>query len=371
MSNIYNLAFANINGVGPVIAKAIMEVFPSTEALFSENRKALEAVFGKREKIINDILNKTMFAKCEKELEFIEKYNIKLYFFKDKDYPYKLLQIPDLPICLFYQGNMDLNMDRMVAVVGTRNSTEYGREVTGEIISELRAYNVGVVSGLAYGIDSIAHQKSLEEGIPTFGVLGHGLDIIYPNQNFDLSQSMLNNGGLITEYMTQTRPIPQDFPKRNRIIAGLCDAVICVEAAKKGGALLTADLANQYNREVFAVPGRLKDTYSEGCNYLIQTQRANILHRFSDIPTIMNWEPGTQLELFKETRSSKISLLISKLPKPERQIYDYIYEKKEASVDEISIDCSKSLPILAGILLSLELEGLVRCLPGKVYKVIK
>lgn len=370
MVNIYNIAFANINGVGPIIAREIMEVFPSTEALFSESKKALEAAFGNRKRIIDDIINKTMFNRCEKEIEFINKYNIKCLFFKDNDYPYKLLQIPDMPICFYYQGSGDLNRNRMIAIVGTRNATNYGKEITNEIVSGLKPYNVSIVSGLAYGIDSIAHQKSLDEDIPTFGVLGHGLDIIYPNQNFDLSQKMIENGGLITEFMTLTKPLPHNFPRRNRIIAGLCDAVICIEAAKKGGALLTSDLANQYDREVFAVPGRIGDHYSEGCNYLIRTQRANILHNINDIPHLMNWDDGVQLELFQGKKESKYNNAISKLSKNEKLIYDFIYNEKQVNIDNISIECLLNTSILAGCLLNLELEGLVECLPGKLYKIL-
>lgn len=369
MANIYDIAFANIYGVGPAVAREIMENYSSTEELFSESRKCLEAIFKNRTRTIDDILNKTMFAKCEKEMEFMEKYNIRCFFFKDSDYPKKLLQIPDMPICFYYQGTNDLKTDRMIAVVGTRNATKYGKEITEQIVSELKHYNVGIVSGLAYGIDTAAHHRSIMEDIPTFGVLGHGLDMIYPKQNFDIAKTMIEKGGLITEFMTETKPIPQNFPRRNRIIAGLCDATICVEAAKKGGALLTADLANQYNREVFAVPGRIGDNYSEGCNYLIRTTRANILHNVTDIAELMNWDEGNQLSLFKEEKTNAQLKMLANLSKDEKSIYEYIAGKKEANIDDISIECSLNPSILAGCLLNLELEGIIKCLPGKMYRI--
>jgi DNA processing protein len=206
MATIYDIAFANIPGVGPATAKEIMNYFSSTEEFFSESRSNLEKIFKTRTKTIDAIVNKSMFDKCEKEMIFMEKYNIKCLFFKDEEYPNRLLQIPDNPICIYYQGNQDLNLGKMVGVVGTRNATQYGKDLTEKIVQELKEYGVGIVSGLAYGIDSVSHRASLKEGIPTFAVLGHGLDRIYPKENFDLALEMTKQGGLITEFMTGTKP---------------------------------------------------------------------------------------------------------------------------------------------------------------------
>ncbi|MFA7082656.1 MAG: DNA-processing protein DprA [Bacteroidales bacterium] len=363
MASIYDIAFANIHGIGPSTAKEIMKIYSSTEDFFNESRSNLESIFKTKTRTINEILNKTMFPKVEKEMEFMEKYNIKCLFFTAEDYPRRLLQLPDNPICFYFQGNRDLNMDRMVGVVGTRNATEYGREQTENIISELKAYNVGIVSGLAYGIDAISHRQSIKQEIPTFAVLGHGLDMIYPKENHDLALEMINNGGLVTEFMTSTRPERYNFPRRNRIIAGLCDCIIVIEAAKKSGSLVTADLANQYDREVFALPGRVGDMYSEGCNYLISSQRASIIHDPQDIIEIMNWEFKTPTLFKKEIKKP------SNLSKDESIIYDIIMGKEEIHIDDISIECTLNPSVLASCLLNLELEGIIRCMPKKTYKI--
>ncbi|MFA6806480.1 MAG: DNA-processing protein DprA [Bacteroidales bacterium] len=363
MATIYDIAFANIHGIGPSTAKEIMKVYSSTEEFFNESKSNLEKIFKTKTRTINDIVNKTMFARVEKEMEFMERYNIRSLFFTCHDYPKRLLEIPDNPICLYVQGNCDLNMDRMVGVVGTRNATDYGTEQCQKIISSLKEYNVGIVSGLAYGIDSISHRQSIKEDIPTFAVLGHGLDIIYPKQNHDLAIEMMKNGGLITEFMTSTKPERYNFPRRNRIIAGLCDCVIVVEAAKKSGSLVSADLAVQYNREVFALPGRLGDVYSEGCNYLISSQRANIIHDTKDIIGIMNWE--TNRPCLLKTKPIKPSHLSNK----ESIVYDIIDKKEEIHIDDIGLECPLSSSELASCLLNLELEGIIRCLPKKTYKI--
>lgn len=363
MASIYDIAFANIHGIGPSTAKEIMKIYSSTEEFFNESRSNLEKIFKTRFKTINDIVNKTMFDKCEKEIEFMEKYNIKCLFFTEKDYPKRLLQLPDNPICFYYQGSEDLNLERMVGIVGTRNSTDYGREQTEKIVSTLKEYNVGIVSGLAYGIDAISHRQSLKENIPTFAVLGHGLDMIYPKENHDLAIEMIKRGGLITEFMTTTKPERYNFPRRNRIIAGLCDCVIVIEAAKKSGSLVTADLANQYDREVFALPGRVGDIFSEGCNYLISSQRANIIHETNDIIEIMNWDSKTSSQIKKEPKKP------THLSKDESIIYDIIAGKEEIHIDDISQECALNPSVLASCLLNLELEGIIRCLPKKTYKI--
>lgn len=363
MATIYDIAFANIHGIGPSTAKEIMKIYSSTEELFSESRSNLEKIFKSRTKTINDIRNRTMFEKCEKEMEFMEKYNIKCFFLNDKDYPQRLLNIPDSPICLYFQGNEDLNKERMVGIVGTRNSTDYGKELTEKIVSELKEYNISIVSGLAYGIDAISHRKSLAEDIPTFAVLGHGLDMIYPKENYDLAIEMTKHGGLITEFMTKTKPERYNFPRRNRIIAGLCDCVIVIEAAKKSGSLVTADLANQYNKDVFALPGRVGDQFSEGCNYLISSQRANILHATNDIIEIMNWDYDIKNQPKKEPKRP------TNLTKDEEIIYNIIAGNEEIHIDDISIECTLNPSVLASCLLNLELEGVIRCLPKKAYKI--
>lgn len=363
MTTIYDIAFANIHGIGPSTAKEILKIYGSAEEFFNESKSNLEKIFKTKTKTINDIVNKTMFNRVEKEMEFMQRYNIKCLFFNNDDYPKRLLELPDNPICLYVQGNCDLNMERMVGVVGTRNPTDYGVEQCQKIVSFLKEYNVGIVSGLAYGIDSVSHRQSIKEDITTFAVLGHGLDIIYPKDNHGLALEMMNNGGLVTEFMTSTKPEKYNFPRRNRIIAGLCNCLIVVEAAKKSGSLVSADLAMQYNREVFALPGRLGDVYSEGCNYLISSQRANIIHDTKDIIGIMNWDTNKpSLVKNKPTKPSRLS-------NQESIVYDIIEKKDEIHIDDIGLECSLSSSVLASCLLNLELGGIIRCLPKKTYKI--
>ncbi|MDR0971609.1 MAG: DNA-processing protein DprA [Bacteroidales bacterium] len=365
MATIYDIAFANIYGIGPSIAKEIMQHYRSTEEFFNESPSNLKTIFKNKTRTINEIINKTMFLRCEEELRFMEKYNIKPLFFKDEQYPQKLLNISDPPILLYYQGKGNLSHQRMVGVVGTRNATDYGKKITEKIIGELKSFNVEIVSGLAYGIDSIAHKQSLKNNIPTFAVLAHGLDMIYPKENFDLALEMIENGGgILTEFMTKTTPERYNFPKRNRIIAGLCDCILVMEAAKKSGSLVTADLAMQYNREVFSIPGRIGDNYSEGCNYLIASQRANILHQIGDISQIMNWD------VVSNNHIEKISTKPTNLTKDENILYDIILNKGELHIDDLILESKIDYAKACASLLNMELNGIILCLPKKTYKII-
>lgn len=365
MVNIYELALTKIYGIGVKSALEILKNIGSAQALFNENEKALRTIFKTRERTINDILNKTMFNQCEQEIEFMNKYHINSYFINNKDYPKRLKNIDDPPICLFVQGKGNLERERVVAIVGSRNASDYGRIMTENIVQELKKLNCIVISGLAYGIDSISHRSCLAKHIPTFCVLGHGLDMIYPKEHFSLAQDMIEEGGLITEYFTKTKPSPYNFPKRNRIIAGLSDLVIVVEAAKTGGALVTARLANDYNREVLAVPGRYGDKYSEGCNFLIESNRASIVSDMYSISRVMNWEEVPQtIELFKDEYKGK------DLKGNEKKVYEIIKARKEINIDDIAIESSLALNDLSSVLLNLELNDYIASKPGKIYKII-
>ncbi|MDR0789696.1 MAG: DNA-processing protein DprA [Bacteroidales bacterium] len=366
MVSIYELALAKVYGVGFHTAKAIMESLGSPEELFSQNKKSLELIFKSKTRTINDILNKTMFAQCERELEFMHKYGINSYFFLNDDYPYRLKQISDPPVCLFYCGNVDLNAEKTIAIVGSRNISDYGKRATNAIVGELRKYNATIVSGLAYGVDAAAHTSALNNGLATFGVLGHGLDMIYPRDNFDLAQQMRNNGGLVSEHFSGTKINPSLFPSRNRIIAGLSDMVIVIEAAYKSGALITARLANDYNREVMAVPGRMNDELSEGCNALIRKNMAHILSHTSDIARLTGWDDKLQSQqtLFDKPKP------IPKLPKAEAKVYQIISENENINIDDLTIQSAMSSTQLASCLLTLEMDDLIETLPGKCYKIV-
>lgn len=368
MISIYSLALSKTYGIGPAVAKKLMEYYPTAEELFKESRKSLETLFGSREKTIEAILNKTMFADCERELNFIINNNIKAYFFKDDDYPYRLKQIDDPPICLFTKGNRDLDSNRMVAIVGTRNPSDYGKWVTANIVQHLKQYNASTISGLAYGIDSVTHLRSIAESIPTFGVLGHGLDKIYPSQNWDLAKAMCDKGGLVTDFFSGTLISPHNFPRRNRIIAALCDLCIVIESKDKGGSLITARLAQDYNREVFAVPGRLGDINSLGCNKLIAQNQAMDLCDLNKIGEIMNWDKTTNSQTTAPLQTSQNRE--NELNEVELKIYKYIKENRQASLDSINTYCNFGFSLLNSTLMTLELKGFIKILPGKMYEAI-
>ncbi|MDR1847357.1 MAG: DNA-processing protein DprA [Bacteroidales bacterium] len=364
MVTIYELALAKTYGIGIHTAKGLMKRFGSAKALFEQNRANLELVLGKQPRTINEIINRSMFPQCEKELEFMQRYGINSFFFLDENYPQRLSNISDPPIVFFSCGNINFNISRNVGIVGSRKITEYGKRVTNDIVESLKKYDVTIISGLAYGADAAAHQAALNNGLQTFGVLAHGLDMIYPRENFELAQKMKANGGLITEQFTKTKISPALFPLRNRIIAGLSDLIIVVEAAYKSGALITARLANDYNREVFAVPGRLNDENSAGCNALIYKNLAHILSRFSEISYLMNWNEET------ENQPSLFDKSVSKpdLPALDAKIYKIIEENEGINIDDLSVKSSMTSTQLASALLNLEMDNFIISLPGKCYK---
>jgi DNA processing protein len=251
-----------------------------------------------------------------------------------------------------------------VGVVGTRNATEYGRNFTGKLVEELGQMGAVIVSGLAYGIDIAAHKSCVSGGVPTIGVLAHGLDRIYPKVHSQTARKMVENGGLITEHISGADPDRENFPKRNRIIAGLCDAIVVVEAAKKGGALITADIANSYNRDVFALPGRISDSQSEGCNMLIKSNRAALIQSAADIRYIMGWD---------DEKVQKIPLqkqLFVELNDDEKKIVDILTNSGKTAIDFIASETAMPPSKVSSLLLNLEFSGVVRCLPGKMFELL-
>jgi DNA processing protein len=265
---------------------------------------------------------------------------------------------------LYFKGNTDLNKSKIISVVGTRNATDYGREICKNLIANLQVYDPLIVSGLAYGIDGAAHKESLKLGIPTIGVLAHGLDRIYPAQHRTMAEKMLDCGGLLTEFMSGTIPVTQNFPKRNRIIAGLSDVTIVVEASIKGGALITAELANSYNRDVFAFPGKINDEFSLGCNYLIKTHRANLITKVEDIDYIMGWNRDIEVPA-----KTQLSLPLN-LSADEQIIANVLFSKGSVAVDELSFLTGLQQSRLAVTILGMEMKGNIISLPGKVYKLV-
>lgn len=360
----YRIALTLIPGVGDIIGKKLVSYCGGVDAIFKEKKANLLKIPGIGENTVNSIVTHDMFDRVEKEIAFIEKYNIKPLFYLDASYPSRLKQCVDSPLMLYYMGNADLNTEKIVSVVGTRSVTEYGKDMCKQIIKDLSAHNIMIVSGLAYGVDTCSHKAALDNGLQTVGVLAHGLDRVYPQTNKSLAEKMIKNGGLLTEYMSATNPDRENFPTRNRIIAGMADAVVVVEAAKKGGALITAEIANSYNRDVFAVPGKNTDTFSEGCNHLIKINKAALIQSAQDIMYIMGWEVN------KKPKKTAQRELFIELTAEQRIIYDLMMQKPTTAIDELCINSKLNVSKIAEVLLHFELEGIIKCLPGKQYQLI-
>jgi len=360
---IYQIGITLIPGIGDINGKKLISYCGSAEAVFKEKKKTLLKIPGIGESTVTSILSQEVLERAEEEISFVEKYNITPLFFTSKSYPQRLKHCVDSPLMLYYKGSADLNCDKIISVVGTRRASDYGKETCNKIIEDLAALKVLVVSGLAYGIDSKAHQSALNYNLETIGVLAHGLDRIYPYSNRALAEKMLHSGGLITDFLSKTNPDRENFPKRNRIIAGMSDALVVIETAMKGGALITANIANSYNRDVFAVPGKLTDKFSEGCNFLIKTNKAALLQSARDIEYIMRWEP-------QEVKSSRQQKLFEELTPEEEAIINIINENTESGIDHIVLQSKFTASKIAAILLNLEFKGMIRSLPGKIYKCV-
>jgi DNA processing protein len=360
----YKIALTMIPGIGDITGKKMIAYYGGVEAVFNKSRKELLKQKEIGEAGVRKLLEgrDDALRKAEKEIAFIKKYNISTMFFLDKGYPYRLSNCIDAPMMLYYKGNADLDNKRIIGIVGTRSATEYGKEICLRLINDLVDSGVLIISGLAYGIDSCAHKNALANQIPTVAVLGHGLDRIYPATNKGLAEKMLHNGGLLTEFTSNTGPDRENFPMRNRIIAGLCDALVVIEAANTGGALITADIANSYDRDVFAIPGRVGDEYSSGCNRFIKTNRAALIETAADIKYLMGWDldktkiAGQQQKLFVEHT-------------PEEQtIIDIIKNHGDAGIDLLVTESAMTSSKTAAILLNLEFNGVIKCMPGKRYQ---
>lgn len=364
MSLFYQIALSCLPGIGSVLARNLLSYFGSEEEIFKAKSKHLGKVTGIGPKTKELILNHEVFKFAEEELKFIEKYKISPFFLTDEDYPKRLKNCPDAPIMLYFKGNADLNSSKIISIVGTRNATDYGKEICKNLIFDLKAHNPLIVSGLAYGIDFAAHKEAHKLDIPSIGVLAHGLDRIYPSQHRNMAEKMLDCGGLLTEFMSGTNPDRENFPKRNRIIAGLCDVTIVVEASIKGGALITAELANSYNRDVFAFPGRINDEFSHGCNQLIKTNRANLITKAADIEYIMGW--SSEIE---EKPKTQLTLPIN-LTDEEQIIANVLSAKGCLAIDDLSFLTGFQQSKLVHLVLGMEMQGILISLPGKLYKLV-
>lgn len=362
MSLLHEIALSCIPGVGSILARNLISRCGNAEDVFKLPVRELEKVSGIGPKTIAQIRKYTEFRRAEQEIEFIEKYKIQPLFIGNDRYPKRLKNCADAPVMLYFRGSADLNSSKVISIVGTRNATDYGKEICRTLLADLRVHDPLIVSGLAYGIDYAAHREALKNSINTIGVMAHGLDRVYPSQHRAIAEKMLKSGGLLTEFRSQTIPDRENFPKRNRIIAGLADVTIVVEASIKGGALITADIANSYNRDVFAYPGRANDEFSSGCNQLIKTNRAHLISKVSDLEYILNWTINTP-----SSSSQQLSLPVD-LNEDEHKIFTVLSEKDMVAIDDLAIATGFSQSKLAMHILNMEMRGLVLALPGKTYK---
>ena len=360
---LYQIALTRVPNIGDIHAKSLINIYGDAETIFKAPKKELEKIEGIGTIRAACIKKFTEFNSCETEIDFIQQYKIHPLFINDDDYPKRLLNCYDSPVLLYHRGNTNLNADKIVSIVGTRNHTDYGRQVCETLIEELKEEIILVVSGLAFGIDTIAHKTALKNELPTVAVLAHGLDRIYPHQNKSLARQMTEQGGLLTDFTSGTKPDKQNFPKRNRIVAGICDALIVIESGRKGGSLITAELANSYNKDVFAIPGRTTDSKSEGCHYLIQSNKASLVTSAAELMLLMNWKqqskkvPVLQKQLFVE------------LSADERILVNILQGSSSCHIDELFVKAGISSSSVAAALLNLEMQGIISALPGKMYRV--
>ena len=363
---LYQIGMTMLPGIGSVLAKNLLAYCGSPEAIFKTSKAKLLKIPAIGEERAQAIVQAVVLSEAEKELQFIEEFKITPLFFTDDTYPLRLKQLADSPLLLYYKGNADLNAEKIVGVVGTRKATEYGKEATRKLIADLASHNILVVSGLAYGIDIAAHNAALEHNLKTVGVLAHGLNTIYPSQHTASAKKMVKQGGLLTEYKSIDPMTQHNFPDRNRIVAGISDALVVVESAIKGGAVLTANIANSYNKDVFAFPGRTIDKTSAGCNFLLKTFKAGLIENAADLLEAMHWAEGGQ----GNKASTQQRQLTFALSEDEQKIYTLLNEKPELEIDKLVALTAMNTSVLAAILLEMEMNGIIVSLPGKRYKLI-
>lgn len=357
------IALHLIPGIGSKYLKQLVSFCGSATEVFKMPKSKLKSIPYMRDTVVESIRSVNTFRQAEKEIRKAEKEHATILVLTDNAYPWRMKTIDDAPPVLFFKGNCNLNHPRIVGIVGTRQATPYGKRMVDKIVEELLPHQALILSGLAYGIDIHAHKQAIKNNLPTVAVMGSGLDIVYPAGHQEFAKKMMNKGGLLTENHFGTKPDAHNFPARNRIIAGMCDALIVIEAAETGGALITAEIANSYNKDVFAVPGEIGQTYSAGCNHLIKTNKANLFTSVKDIEYLMNWsagQAGTQQAIaFKD---------INELSGEEREIVTTIRSKPGIQVDELAWKINMPQSVLASLLLTLEFKGWVVSKPGKTYE---
>jgi DNA processing protein len=359
----YLLALQRVEGVGDIMAKKLLTHFGDSESIFKAKTSQLAAIDGVGSILLKNLKEKSVFEKATQELRFIVDNAIDVAYFQDENYPERLKHCIDGPVLLFTSGNINLKNKKTISIVGTRQITSYGIDFCRKLIEDLAPLDPIIVSGFAYGVDIVAHQLAIEFNLQTIGVVAHGLNQIYPKTHKKYVAKVEQNGGFMTEFWSSSNPDKENFVRRNRIVAGMTEATVVIESADRGGSLITANMANDYNRDVFAVPGRVTDKYSQGCNNLIKTQKANVLTNAADLIYILNWD------LEKETKPVQKQLFVT-LDNEEQKVYDYLLKTGKEVMDIIALHCDFPIHRISGLLLNMELKGVIRPLPGKLFEAI-
>ncbi len=359
----YKIALSLLQGIGIANTKTLVAYAGGCENVFTRSEKELSKLGDLTIARIRKFQRKEALQRADEEIEFMEENGIQLHYYQDANYPSALKFCEDGPIVLFSKGNVQFNKQN-IAVVGTRKITPYGKKITHDLISQIAPRDVQIVSGLAHGVDKEAHEAALANGLSTIAVLGHGLDLIYPAAHKSLANKMMENGGIVTEFLSKTAGDPSNFPKRNRIVAGLSDATVVIESAITGGSLITANLALDYNRDVFAFPGTVDRPYSEGCNHLIRSRKAELITCAADMYPIMGWE------LVEESAPTQV-VLFDSLVFEEQEIISCLRKQKEGiQIDDLALLLNLSNSELSLHLMNLEMRGEIESFAGKSYRLI-
>ncbi|MES2410924.1 MAG: DNA-processing protein DprA [Bacteroidota bacterium] len=358
------LALMKVEGVGDVVAKKLINHCGSAEKVLKTKSQSLKSIDGIGDVLIKNLKDKSVFEKAEREMRFIEKEKMTVLNYQNDDYPNKLKHCIDGPVLLFASGNLNFESRKIISIVGTREVTPHGVDFCKKLVEDLAIFNPIIVSGFAYGVDIVAHQAAMENKLQTIGVLAHGLNQVYPKPHKKYVARMEENGGFLTEFWSNSNPEKENFVKRNRIVAGMSEATIVIESAEKGGSLITAIMANEYNRDVFAVPGRTSDKFSQGCNKLIKTQRANLMTSAADLVYILNWELES-----KAAKPVQKQLFVT-LDNDEQKVYDYLQQNGKQLLDIIALECNFPIFRISSLLLNMELKGVIRPLPGKLFEAV-
>lgn len=364
---IYQIGLTMINGVGDILSRHLLQTMGDAEAVFTEKKQVLEKIAGIGPVTAAAIKQPDVLLRAEKELSFVEKNHITLYCLEDKEYPVRLKECPDAPVLFYFKGSTNLNASRIISIVGTRQATSYGKELTDELLKDLSASfpDLLVISGLAYGVDVAAHRSALKYQLPTIGVLAHGLDRIYPPAHRSTAIEMLQQGGLLTDFPSDTNPDKPNFVRRNRIVAGMADTTIVIESAEKGGSLITADIAFSYGRDVYTFPGRVTDPHSKGCNSLIRQNKAGLITSAADLVSAMCWDIPDKSETPRQTQ------LLFTDEDSEDPVVRLIREKKEMHINQLAIALDMPIYQLTSLLFELEMSGIIKAMPGNIYRMVR